>query len=145
MLVLETAVARGSGLERRLLDRDGDVEEREHDLLADRVAELLEENVPLAAVLDERVLLRERAQVDALAQVVHRLEVLAPALVDDLQDHVALDLARELGAERLLALLVRLERVLDELLGERLAARDVDLLAQLVGRDVASRRATACA
>jgi hypothetical protein len=92
--------------------------------------------VALAAVLDERVLLGEGAQVDALAEVVHRLEVLAPALVDGLEDDEALDLARELGAERLLALLVRLESVVDELLGQRLALGDVDLLAQLLDRDV---------
>ena len=92
------------------------MEEREDDLLADRLAELLEHHVALAAVLDERILLGERAEVDALAEVVHRLEVLAPALVDGLEDDVALDLARELGAERLLALVVGLERVLDELL-----------------------------
>ena len=54
--------------------------------------------MPLGAVLDERVLLGHRAQVDAVAQVLHRLEVLAPADVDDLQDQVALDLAHELGA-----------------------------------------------
>ena len=90
----------------------------------------------LAAVLDERILLRERAQMDALAQVVHRLQVLAPALVDDLQDEVALDLAREVGPQRLLALGVRLERVLDELLRQRCAIRDVDLLAQLLDGDV---------
>ena len=88
--------------------------------------ELLEHHVTLAAVLDERVLLRERPQVDALAQVVHRLEVLAPALVDDLEDHVALDLTRELGAELLLTLRVRVERVAHELLDERLAVGRVD-------------------
>ena len=68
--------------------------------------QLLEHDVSFAAVLDERVLLGESTQVDALAQVVHRLEVLAPALVDGLQDHVALDLTCELRAERLLALFV---------------------------------------
>ncbi len=132
MLVLEIAVVGLHRLEPGILDLHRDVEEREDDLLTDRLGELLEEDVALAAVLDERVLLGERAQVDALAQVVHRLQVLAPALVDDLEDHVALDLARELDPERLLALGVRLERVLDELLLQRLAVGDVDLLAKLV-------------
>ena len=113
------------------------MEEREDDLLPDRLPELLEEGMPLAAVLDERVLLRERAEVNALAEVVHRLQVLAPALVDDLEDHVALDVAGELGGELLLPLGVRLERVVDELVGERLAALHVCLLVQLVDRDVA--------
>ena len=112
------------------------MEQREDDLLADRLAELLEHDVPLAAVLDERVLLRECAQVDALAEVVHRLEVLTPALVDGLEDDVALDLTCELRAERLLALVVGLERVVDELIDQRLAIGDVDLLAQLLDRDV---------
>ena len=73
------------------------MEQREDDLLADRLAQLLEEHVALAPILDERILLRERAQMDALTQVVHRLEVVSPALVDDLEHHVALDVAGELG------------------------------------------------
>ena len=112
-------------LESGRLHLDRDVEEREDDLLPNRLPELLEEGVPLAAILDERVLLRERAEMNALAEVVHRLQVLAPALVDDLEDHVALDVAGELGGELLLPVGVRLERVLDELFGERLAALHV--------------------
>ena len=42
----------------------------------------------------QRVLLAHGPQVDALAQVVHLGQVVAPALVDDLQHHLALDLAR---------------------------------------------------
>ncbi len=77
----------------RRLGRELGVEEREDDLLADRAAELLEHRVAFLRVLDERVLLGHRPQVHALAQVVHALEVLAPARVDDLEDHVALELA----------------------------------------------------
>src|SRR5436190_20338844 len=62
------------------------VEEMQHDLLTDRTAHLAEHRLALARVLDERVLLGHGAQVHALAQVVHVLEVLAPAGVDDLQD-----------------------------------------------------------
>ena len=76
-----------------VLRRELRVEEREHDLLADRLAQLLEHLVPLGRVLDERILLRHRPEVDALAEVIHVLEVLAPARVDDLEDHVALELA----------------------------------------------------
>src|SRR5262245_46878616 len=140
VLVVELAAARLHGLERRLrllLDLQRDVEQAEDDVVPDRAAELLEEDVTLAAVLDERILLRERTQVDALTQVVHRLEVLAPALVDDLEDHVALDLAHQLRAELLLPLAVRVERVSDELLDERVPVGRVDaLLGQLVERDV---------
>ncbi len=61
MLVVERPLSGLHRLERGLLDLHRYVEEREDDLLADRLAELLEHDVPLAAVLDEWVLLRERA------------------------------------------------------------------------------------
>src|SRR6266498_1236330 len=129
VLVLEVAVGtvRRPRLGERLLGLGGlelRVEQREHDLPADLRAELLEHDVALVAILHERVLLRHRAQVDALAEVVHRVEVLAPPLVDDLEDHEALELAHQLGAELLLLRLVLVPRILLELLGERLA-RDV--------------------
>ena len=108
-----------------------DVEERRDDLLADDLAELLEHDVALAAVLDERILLGHRPQVHALAEVVHRLEVLAPARVDDLEDHEPLDLAHQLGAEAGLAVVVRVERVLAELLGSATRARGRPLPAAL--------------
>ena len=66
-------------------------------------------DVALGPVLDERVLLGHRAQVDALPQVVHVLEVLAPAGVDHLEDDVALGsrmsgLPSSAGAELVLLL-----------------------------------------
>ena len=119
------------------------MEEQVHDLLVDEVAELLEHRVPLLAVLDERVLLGHRAQVHALAQVVHVLEVLAPAGVDDLEDHVALELAHErvpaLGvvAELLLLGGVHVAGVLGELVDEGLARlMSTPSSTQLVERDV---------
>src|SRR5262245_29427296 len=112
------------------------VEEEHQDLLADEPAELFEHRVPLAAVLDERILLRERAQVDALTEVVHVLEVLAPARVDDLEHDVPLDLARDLVAPLLLLLLVELERLGAEVLDEGLAAQLLEVLAQLLDREV---------
>src|SRR6185503_15849695 len=66
----------------------------------------------------------------------HGLEVLPPARVDDLEDHVPLDLAHELRPEGFLPLRIRVERVTDELVDEGLAALDVDLLAELRDRDV---------
>src|SRR6476646_6811139 len=54
---------------------------------------------------------------DALAQVVHVVKMLAPALVDDLQQQEALDVAHHLGRELGLALLVLL---LGDLLEHRL-------------------------
>ena len=66
----------------------------------------------LALVLDQRVALGVGPQADALLQVVHLVEVLAPLAVDDGEQHLALELADRLGAELLLAALVRLVRVL---------------------------------
>ena len=71
------------------------------DLLVDRAVELQEHDVALVAVLDERVLLGHAAQVDALAQVVHVLEVLAPADVDDLEHDEALEIAHQALVDRL--------------------------------------------
>src|SRR5262245_46613275 len=90
----------------RLLRLELRVEEEHQHLLADQAAELLEHRVPLGAVLDKRVLLREGAEVDTLAEVIHVLEVLAPAGVDELTNDVALDLARDLFAPLLLLLAV---------------------------------------
>src|SRR5918994_1719837 len=87
-------------------------------------------------VLDERILLRHGAEVDAFAEVIHVLEVLAPALVDDLEDHVALDLPRDLVAPRLRAVRVLLLRGLGEVVDERLAGQLGDVLANLLLGDV---------
>src|SRR5262245_21117608 len=91
------AVAARPGLELALLGLllDLDPEQVADDLLLDHRRQLLEHPVALGPVLGERVLLRHGAQVDAVAQVLHRLEVLAPADVDHLEDEVALDLAQE--------------------------------------------------
>src|SRR6476661_2346561 len=102
------------------LDLDLDVEDEARELLPDRLDQGGEHVEALVLVGDERVLLGEAAEVDALAQVVHVVEVLAPALVDDLEQAEALDLAHELGAELLLALVVCGDRVLLELLLEHL-------------------------
>src|SRR5688572_11295480 len=137
VLVREPAAVLLAGLLQhlRVLRRKLRVEERADDLFADLEAELLEHPVAFAAVLDERVLLRERAEVDALAQVVHVLEVLAPAAVDDLERHVALEVAHQVDAELLLLVPVGVACVLLELLDERVTL-ERDFLLQLLGRDV---------
>ena len=63
-------------------------------------------------VLDQRVPLSEATQVDAFAQVVHVRHVLAPAVVDHLQEHRPLEVPHELRAELLLALFVAAQRIL---------------------------------
>ena len=87
----------------------------------DRRHEVLEQREGLVLVGDDRLDLREPAQVDALAQVVHVVEVLAPALIDELQQHEALDRAHELLAELLLALVVEPDGLVVELVDELLA------------------------
>ena len=67
----------------------------------DAVHQVAEEREGLVLVGDQRVDLGEAAQVDALAQVVHVEQVLAPAFVDDLQQQEALERAHQLLAERL--------------------------------------------
>src|SRR5512133_936719 len=123
-----------------LLNLDLRVEERAHDLLANLGVQLLEHPVPLPRVLDQGILLCHRAQVHAFSQVVHVLEVLAPAVVDDLQDHEPLDVTQQrlrrlrIQPEALLPLRIGVPRVLLELLDERDAVEPA-LLAQLVRRD----------
>src|ERR687897_253725 len=81
-----------------------------------------------ALPLGQRILLSHRAQVDALAQVVHLVEVLAPVLVDHREHHAPLDLAQRVAADRLLFLLVELHRVVGEYLHDLLAVGQVELL-----------------
>src|SRR5215207_8246096 len=109
---------------------DLDVVDHPREVRPDAVHQVLEEREALVLVSDERVDLGEPAQVDPLAQVVHVVEVLAPALVDDLQQQEALQRPHQLLAEIGLALLVELERVLDQQLHQPLAveALAVELL-----------------
>src|SRR5436305_982371 len=138
VLVLEVPVRAAVDGEGFLGDRrlELGVEQRQDDLLPDRAAQLLEPHVPLVAVLDERVLLRHSPQVDALAQVVHRVEVLTPPLVDDLEDHEALELARQLGAEVFFLRGVGVARVVLELFDQHFARDGVEILTELVDRDL---------
>src|SRR3954452_17254391 len=96
------------------LDLDLDVVDHPGEVRPDGVHEVREEGERLVLVGHERLDLGEPAEVDALAQVVHVVEVLAPALVDDLQQQVALQRAHELLAELVLALVVEPEGVLHQ-------------------------------
>src|SRR4051794_17503034 len=113
-----------------LLDLDLDVEDVARELVPDVVHQRREHLEALVLVGHERVDLGEAAEVDALAQVVHVVQVLAPALVDDLEQHEALERAHELVAELLLALVVGIDDVLADLHDERLA---VDPLLDVLG------------
>jgi hypothetical protein len=107
------------GLDGGLLDHDLHVHHVLHEVLGDARHHLPEHLEALTLPLDERVLLAHGPQVDALLQVVHLVEVLAPLLVDDLEHHLTLDLAHRRGAELLLALLVVARGLAHELVVER--------------------------
>ena len=92
--------------------------------MRDALHECAEHLEALALPLGERILLAHRPQVDALLEVVHLLEVLAPALVDDAEHDLALDLAHDAGAELGLPTLVVGGRVGDERVAERVAVGD---------------------
>ena len=95
-----------------------------HEVLRDALHHQAEHLVALALPLGERILLAHRPEVDALLEVVHLVEVLAPLRVDDLEHHLALDLAHHVGAELALALLVVRDGVVDEQLVEVVGALD---------------------
>src|SRR3954449_11310313 len=105
---------RGRAVAVGALHLDLDVVDHAGEVGPDRVHQVVEEREGLVLVGHDRLDLGEPAQVDALAQVVHVVEVLAPALVDDLEHQVALQRAHELLAELLLALVVERHGVLDE-------------------------------
>ena len=108
-----------------------------HEVVFDAGHHRLEHVVALALPLRERVALAHRAQVDALAQVVHLVEVLAPVLVDDRQHDATLDLAQRLGADALFLRGVARQRVTNDELAELV---DVVNLAQLLELDAGRER-----
>ena len=61
-----------------------------HDLRLDRVHQLLEHVERLALVFDERIALAVGAQVHAMAEIVHRAQVVLPLAVDRIEKHAAL-------------------------------------------------------
>ena len=98
------------------------------DLVHDGAFHLLEHVERLDLVLSERIALTVGAQVDALAQHVHVVEMLHPLAVDDAQHDDLLELAHVLLAEEQLALVVALERDALERLLEAVAAHLRELL-----------------
>ncbi len=83
--------------------------QQRHRVVLDAVEQRAEELERLALVLLLRVLLRVGAQVDALPQVIHRREVLAPVAIELLQHHGLLEVphdrradGRDLGLVRVL-------------------------------------------
>ena len=98
--------------DRVLLDLELEVEQVADRLFLDAVHHRVEHVVALPLVLDQRVALRHGAQADALAEVVHLVQVLAPLAVEDRQHDAPLDLAHHVRRELGLAAVVGLLRVL---------------------------------
>src|SRR5881296_767635 len=94
---------------------------------------LLEEAVCLALVGNERVLLPIAAEVDALAELFHRREVLDPVCVDRAEEDPALDGTGQLVTELLLARLVRLLDDLGDAIAQLVLVAE---LAEARGHDV---------
>src|SRR5207237_6463399 len=88
-------------------DSDSHSQDRVGDSACDARLHLLEEAVGLALVRHERILLAVAAQINALAELFHRGEVLDPVRVDRAKKNPSLHRARELLSELLLARLVR--------------------------------------
>ena len=74
-----------------------------HQLAGHRFAQarqhVLEQGEALALVLVQRIALAVAAEADDLAQMLERDEMLAPQMVERLQQHRLLDLAHDLRAE----------------------------------------------
>src|SRR5215217_2613617 len=77
----------------RLLDFHFEVEDEADDLLHERFHHGVEHVAALPLVLHQRVALRHRPQPNALAQVVHLIQVLAPLSIQNSQQDTALKLA----------------------------------------------------
>src|SRR3954469_970615 len=111
------------------LDLDLDVEDHPREVRPDGVHQVGEQLERLVLVGDDRLDLGEPAQVDAFAQVVHVVQVLAPAVVDDLQQQEPLERAHQLVAELGLAPVVEADGVggepVDELLAVEVVPRDL--------------------
>src|SRR4051812_24526724 len=73
---------------------------------------------------------------DAFTHVVHRVEMLAPALIDDLEDHEALELAHQVRRQLFFLRGIRVARIFLEVLDEGLTRELAQVLPELVGRDL---------
>src|SRR5688572_13579446 len=76
------------------------------DLFLDASAHVLEQREALLLVLDQRIALAVAAQPDAFLEVIERVEVVLPLLIDDLQHDVALDARQDLAGDQLFLVLV---------------------------------------
>ncbi len=98
----------------RTINFDHELEESSDDLLLHLHHHLAKHRVSLGAVLHDRILLGETAQVNAVAQIVHVVEVLAPTRIDRLEEVEAFRTAHQIGVDlsnHTLLVLVRRGRI----------------------------------
>src|SRR5688572_24838058 len=118
-LFLRVVVGEGRRALRRLADRRRDADfaalaldhrpqppQVADDLFFDAAAHVLEQREAFFLVLDERIALAVAAQPDAFFEVIERVEVVLPLLIDDLQHDVALDAGQDVARNDLFLVLV---------------------------------------
>ena len=125
----------GSSAGSRLLEHHLDAHELARHLLAQMADEVVEELERLRLVLVQRIALGIAAPADDLAQVVEGHEMLAPEMVEALQQDLLLDIGHDLGRVRLDALRVGLVGGLAEALADLLVG-DALFLGPFLDRQV---------
>ena len=75
----------------------GAAEEVAEDFAFDGVHEVNEHRVGVVFIFHERIFLAEGAEVNGVAESIHRIEVLLPEAVDGVEDDVALEAAQGVG------------------------------------------------
>ncbi len=130
----------GTGLlhDRVLLHLHLHVEQAADRLFLDRLHHGVEQVVALALVLDQRIALGHGPQPDALAQVVHLVQVLAPLAVQHRQHDPPFQVAHQLGAQLLGPPVVGGLHVLLHDLGDQVAGQPGPLAACLLDHLVAA-------
>ena len=106
---------------------------RQHDAyraLADCGGHLIEHIEALQPESDHRVLLAVRAQSDAFFQLVKRIDMLHPARVNIVEQHLALELAHNFRRKFLFTLIIERMRALDQCILQRIA---VDIALDVLG------------
>src|SRR5688572_14222502 len=96
------------------------------DLFLDAAAHVLEEREAFFLVLDERIALAVAAQADAFLQVIERVEVILPLLIDDLQHDVAFNARQDLARHELFLVLVLRDHARPQMVAQLAAAHLVD-------------------
>ena len=96
---------------RSLLHVNLEVEQEANRLALDRLHHALIQSETFALILDERITLRHGAQADALLEVIHLIEVIAPAAVNHRKHNTTLEFTHGKHANRALTTFVSNARI----------------------------------